>query len=460
MAYSRDSRGSYRSDGRDSSSSRRSGRSSNSRQDRGRGYSNAGSYNRDRSSRPSRGRSSSRNGRRQGGRGSLNMPDTGYTLHNRRANFNSRGNTLSERLLSIDSRFLVLVVIVVIVLVYFVFAASSCVRGNSSNEETTEETQTTTTEETTASSTPTVAAGLDADLEAEFTEALERNQLLEEIAANADQYDDTRLLELALREPDAIEFVANYLTASASSQSYNDTVTRGTVPRLYTWDTRWGYVTYGDGCIGVTGSGLTVLSMAYMGLTGLSDQTPATIAQLATDKGTSENLSSDTGTYLATLASRMGLTGTVATTVSSDTITGNLTSSSVVAALVRDSTLTDDAHWVLVVGQDENGLLTVFDPTSTSVSSRTWAPSSIATSADSLVVLSITEDEIAALTSSDTSTDTSATDVATTDGTASTGSTTSDTDAYEDGAASTDAYSDEAYSDATTTDESNSYTGM
>lgn len=373
----------------------------------------------------SRGRTSTRSR-------NLTGPDTGYSVHSHRVDYRRRNAASGNRGFAIDGRTVVLIAIVIIVVIVLIAGISSCVSSNSAassaqeNENTTQEEQ-----------KPRVASGLSQDLTNELNQALDRDDQLAQIAQNADQYDDTRLIELALREPEAVSFVANYLTADKSASSYGDTVTKGQVPQLYDWDTRWGYATYGNGCIGVTGSAPTTVAMAYMGLTGKSDQTPATIAQSAAGGTTSSKSSSSngnanssanansntsnstntngssTGTSSASdsadsviaMMSGVGLSATSYES-SSDTLNACLSSSSVAAVYVKDNGFVNDsdAHWALVVGMNDDGSLNVFDPTSSFVSTRAWTSGTVAQA--SSTILYVTVSDTAASSDEDTDSET------------------------------------------------------
>lgn len=336
----------------------------------------------------------------------LTGPDTGYSLHSGSAGRRRRSGGRRSVSRGLDGRMVVLIAIIVIVIVVLIAGISSCVSSATSpapqNDNTTEEEQ-----------APRVASGISDTLTEEFNEALDRSDQLAQIAQSADKYDDDRLLELALHEPEAISFVANYLTASRSGSSYGDTVTQGEVPQLYDWDTRWGYVSYGDGCIGVTGSGPTTVAMAYMGLTGKSDTTPATIAQASSGSSSSSrsnsnsnsnstsnsNTSSTTSTTdlnssdtVIDLMESAGLSAT-AYDPSSDTLVACLSSNSVAAVHIDEDGLVDDSddHWALVVGMNDDGSLNVFDPTSSFVSNRTWSSSDIANASTSILYVTVSE---------------------------------------------------------------------
>lgn len=354
---------------------------------------------------------SSRSQRNQTRTRNLTGPDTGYTLHSHRVSYSRRGGTTRDRLGFVNGRFILLLVIVIVVVVVLIAGISSCVSGSSRTQNTNQDEQ----EQT--ESRPRVASGISSELTQQFNTVLDRDDQIAQIAQSADQYDDERLLTLALNEPEAVSFVANYLTADKSASSFTDEVTRGQVPQLYDWDTRWGYVSYGDGCIGVTGSALTTTAMAYMGLTGRSDVTPATLAQgtSTTASGSSNSNSSsssnntntngsssssssstasasDSAEGVIELMSQAGLDATQYDS-SSDTLVACLSSSSVAAVYIDEDGLQDghDAHWALVVGMNQDGTLNVFDPTSSLVSTRTWDSSTIARASSTILYVTVSE---------------------------------------------------------------------
>lgn len=246
-----------------------------------------------------------------------------------------------------------------------------------------------------------VAAGVSAAMTSKFTESLDDADVLASIAKNADKYDDDRLLTLALAEPSARSFVAAYPDSDKSSRAYDGDVKRGEVPSLYNWDEHWGAVTYGDGPLAVTGSGPTTLAMAYMGLTGKTDFSPTEIAQQASKSNYADGESGSKGELFAKLPASMGLTSN-AYEPSADTLTLSLGDTTVFAVELKEGTLTDSAHWALVVNTNEDGSVTVFDPTSTMVSSRPWSAGTIAAASTSFYALSPSETTLAELEKSDT----------------------------------------------------------
>jgi hypothetical protein len=306
--------------------------------------------------------------------------DTGYRVSHHPIRFN---DSYAPRgfLSRFDSRGLVILAIAILLVFLLIFGMVSCVQSCSSQKVDDGETQVNAIDSR-------VAYGTDEDLTSELSTVLDQSEDLQWIAKHADEYSDARIVELAIREPAAISFVRNQLDAEKKAESYDDEVTQGTYPLLYDWDSRWGYVEYGgDGLpLGLTGSGPTCLSMAYMGLTGKADMTPADMADLAAEYGYDTGDAFCTSDLFTAQAENLGLS-CVQTGLTSDELTTAL-ASGVVVAQVNADTLTSEAHWVLVVTTNDDGSVTVYDPTSTDVSSHTWDPGTIAASSSGFWCLS------------------------------------------------------------------------
>ena len=157
-----------------------------------------------------------------------------------------------RRLFGGNLQTILIIVVAIAVLVLVILGVSSCVRGCATKQDGTAAVNV---------ADSRVAAGVSEELTQKFTGALDRNDKLSWIAANANQYSDTSLLELALDEPDSIDFVAAYPSSDKTAKPYGESVTAGSAPQLYDWDTRWGNVDYAGSALGVTGSGPTALSM-------------------------------------------------------------------------------------------------------------------------------------------------------------------------------------------------------
>jgi hypothetical protein len=127
--------------------------------------------------------------------------------------------------------------------------------------------------------------------------------------------------------------------------------------------------------------------MAYMGLTGKADFSPTEIAQQASKSNYADGDSGSKGELFSKLGNTMGLTVNEYEPLA-DTLLTSLGDTTVIAAEIKSDTLTDDAHWVLVVNVNTDMSVTVFDPTSTAVSSRPWPADTIANASTKFFALS------------------------------------------------------------------------
>ena len=314
----------------------------------------------------------SRGGNLRGGRGGRSRG--GRPIQTRPLSFQGgRGG------LGADRRVIILGTLALVLVVLLVVGVSSCVRGCSANEPAQGEVN-----EVDAR----VAAGVSEDLTRQLAERLNQNEQFATIATNADQYQNEELLELALRVPETVGFVASYPTMDATAQPYGETVTQGTVPQLWCWDARWGAVDYAGGPLALTGSGPTALSMAYMGLTGATDHTPADIAQAATEAEAATGDSAMTAEFLASEAEKLGLK-CESFASNADNLSQMLDSGTFVLLETKAGSLTNAAHWILVTTENEDGSMQVSDPTSPDVSAHPWAPATLASTCTDFYVLSL-----------------------------------------------------------------------
>lgn len=102
-------------------------------------------------------------------------------------------------------------------------------------------------------------AALQEENETTFAESLS--------SVDADAENITEALsELVKNNAEAADFVADYPNRQnylGQSIDLTHDVIIGQVPLFLQWDKRWGYVSFGDSIIGLSGCGPTCLSMAY-----------------------------------------------------------------------------------------------------------------------------------------------------------------------------------------------------
>ncbi len=299
---------------------------------------------------------------------SLGSSGQGYPLRSRNINFQGgRGGFSPNR------QTIILGAVAVLLIIILVVGVSSCVRGCSNDQAAANGGEVNAIDSR-------VAAGVSEDLTNQLSTALNRGEKIQQIAANANKYSDTQLVELALSQDAAVDFVASYPDASHEASSYTDTVTKGKVPKLYCWDSRWGAVDYAGHALAVSGSGPTSLAMAYMSLAGNAEQTPATIAALVQNANLATGDSGMDASFVEKNLANLGLSAKSYTT-SADNINVAVDANSYALIEVMANTLTDKAHWVLAVSENQDGTVFIQDPTSPEASSHAWSTSTLASSA-------------------------------------------------------------------------------
>lgn len=203
----------------------------------------------------------------------------------------------------------------------------------------------------------------------------ETNALLTEFARQHDlRLSDwpEELVELLERNPDAEEFVLNYpLKKNERFEIDLSGLPSGEIPLLFQWDERWGYTTYGDGLLGLTGCGPTCLSMVCIGLLNDPSLDPATVAQFAQkggyyvrEKGSSWTLISQGGEELGLQVEELPL--------DENRIRKSLEAGEPVICAMGPGEFTTSGHFI-VLTRCEDGQFRVNDPNSKTRSERLWS---------------------------------------------------------------------------------------
>ena len=179
------------------------------------------------------------------------------------------------------------------------------------------------------------------------------------------------LLELAVRNPETVDFVADYPQEKDRAPAETvEEAERGTIPLLLQWDPRWGYAQYGDGPMALNGCGPTALSMVICGLTGDRTATPYAVAQYAQEMGyyvdgvgTSWELMSAGGTHFGVAARELPLSQSV--------MENALAAGEPIICSVGPGDFTTSGHFIVLSGL-EDGKFQVRDPNRRSTSEKLW----------------------------------------------------------------------------------------
>lgn len=193
------------------------------------------------------------------------------------------------------------------------------------------------------------------------------------ILRNLDLYPED-LLKFAARFPEAMSYAASYLDFDRMNLQQeidlSKEVTLGEIPLLIQWDTRWGYITYGDGLIGYTGCGPTCLSMVSIYYNGWNNNDPVAVAKFAEENGYYVDGSGSSWTLMSQASVNFGLNASEVI-LDENAMARALEEGKPVVCAMGPGDFTDNGHYIVLTGY-ENGAFTIHDPNSPANSARTW----------------------------------------------------------------------------------------
>lgn len=194
-----------------------------------------------------------------------------------------------------------------------------------------------------------------------------------DIIMNMSKY-PKKLLELAVKNPETIDFVAGYPKHGNDTEAngrLNSAELKKGIPALQQWDTRWGYVKYGDSIIGVNGCGPTCLAMVYAGITKDTAMTPADIAEYCSnnnyyngDTGTSWTLMTEGAKDLELSVRKVD--------INASAIRNELKEKRPMICSMSPGDFTTEGHFIVIKGADSKGRLIINDPNSIANSKKRW----------------------------------------------------------------------------------------
>ena len=180
------------------------------------------------------------------------------------------------------------------------------------------------------------------------------------------------LLEAAARNPEMEDFVMQYPLQKDSSESgdMQEYENSQSVPLLMQWDARWGYTSYADAPLGLSGCGPTCLSMVSMYLLQDTSWTPDAVARFSEDNG----YSIPGGGSSWTLISEGGqLLGMDVTEIPLDRrrVMDALTAGQPIICAMGPGDFTTTGHFIVMTGC-QDGKIKINDPNSKARSGQLW----------------------------------------------------------------------------------------
>lgn len=143
------------------------------------------------------------------------------------------------------------------------------------------------------------------------------------------------------------------------------------MPYLYQWDKRWGYLTYGENMLGLTGCAPTALSMILSYLKQDVSITPDAIARYSEQMGYYLDGQGTMWQLFHEYAAQMGVR-CKELTQSADHVRTSLLQDRPVLMSMGAGDFTTSGHLIVLSGMDVEGKLIVHDPNSATRSAMHW----------------------------------------------------------------------------------------
>lgn len=210
----------------------------------------------------------------------------------------------------------------------------------------------------------------DSQVKARLEALAEKDGGFKEILKNYGDYPTVYLAALA-NNPEMLDYVKGYpkhqgetdakLTKKEKSEKY---------PLFLQWDPRWGYGSYGESSIGISGCGPTCLAMTAYALTGDDSITPLKTAKYSENQG---YYIAGTGTsweLMTSGAEAFGITGTELP-LSEDLMKKELDAGHPIICAMGAGDFTTAGHFIMIYGYGSKGFK-INDPNCKARSEKIW----------------------------------------------------------------------------------------
>ena len=202
-----------------------------------------------------------------------------------------------------------------------------------------------------------------------LNEFSELDTRIKKIIKNYDNYPEKLLMSLSMNI-ELTSFVIDYPSKKGKVYSEDVGDYEGNIPRLFQWDERWGYGSYGTSSIAVSGCGPTSLSMVVVALKKDKTVTPYKVAKLAEEKGYYVENSGTTWDLIREGAKDYGLKVNELP-LSESSMKNALNNGHYIICNMRKGDFTINGHYIVIAGV-ENGKFKVNDPNSLLRSNMLW----------------------------------------------------------------------------------------
>lgn len=215
------------------------------------------------------------------------------------------------------------------------------------------------------------AASLDSPYAQALVDLAKQEPRLITMLQNLSDYPED-LHKMVVENTETLDFVLDYPEKkdTVAADTIGE-VTKGTIPLLLQWDSRWGYSPYGDSIIGASGCGPTCIAMVASGLTGRSDITPAKVANYSMEGGFLTSEADTKWDLMSYGCQQFGITGTVLS-LEETAMRRSLEAGSPIICSMRPGDFTNGGHFIVLTGY-QDGMFQVHDPNSKLRSKQLWS---------------------------------------------------------------------------------------
>lgn len=198
----------------------------------------------------------------------------------------------------------------------------------------------------------------------------QRSRVVEEIYQNSSLYPKDLLAALA-NNPEMSDFVSGYLNEHNDSAGGLTDAEKGQEhPLFLQWDPRWGYKSYGENCIGLSGCGPTCIAMALYYITKNAEITPDKIAEYSMKNGYYVQGTGTAWALVEDIPKQYGIKVTKLSAQASN-LTAVLDSGGVIICSMSRGDFTLSGHYIVIYGYDSEGFI-INDPNCVARSKRRW----------------------------------------------------------------------------------------
>ncbi len=210
----------------------------------------------------------------------------------------------------------------------------------------------------------------DEEIHSTLFELSKTSKEYKEIYENMNQY-PTKLLAALCSNPEMLEFALGYLKAEGSATGeFTKQEKQEDYPLLLQWDKRWGYASYGENCLGLSGCAPTCISMVALALTGDEEATPDQVAAYAEREGYYMAGTGTLWTFMTEGASHFGIKGRELS-LNKSVIFDELESGHPIICSMAPGDFTTQGHFIVLIGL-RDGKIIVNDPNSKERSCVLW----------------------------------------------------------------------------------------